>query len=143
MIIAGQVFPSDTSITKATVGSAVQLSASSVTTKISGAGATHWTDIPEGLEAVGSIVSSTVIVVVSDTLQPLASVIITVNISPSTNPVTVGFWSVVFVITAEPLLLQFQLTAKPPVSSKDILVASQQTGPLLVAIATVPILIVT
>jgi len=56
--------PSLTSLTKATVGAAVQLSASSVTTVISGAGTSpeHWTLTGAGLLAVGSTVSSTVIV---------------------------------------------------------------------------------
>ena len=74
MIISGQVFPSDTSPKKATVGLTVQLSASLVTTKISGAGATHWADIPEGLEAVGSIVSSMVMVWVTKIEFPQLSV---------------------------------------------------------------------
>src|SRR5688500_18280168 len=53
VIISGQVLPSDTSFTKATTGFAVQLSASSVTTVMSGAGSAHCTASGAGLLAVG------------------------------------------------------------------------------------------
>lgn len=67
MITSGQVKPSDTSLTKATTGAAVQLSASSVTTVMSAAGTSpmHWTLTAVGLEAVGLVSSSTVIVCVT------------------------------------------------------------------------------
>ena len=63
MIVSGQELLSDTSETQATVGLAVQLSASSVTTVTSGAGtsATHSTLMSGGLEAVGSVVSLMII----------------------------------------------------------------------------------
>ena len=59
--------PSDTSDTNNTSGTAVQLSASSVTTVISVAGTSniHSTLTATGLEAVGSVISFTVIVCVT------------------------------------------------------------------------------
>ncbi len=62
MITSGQLLLSDTSLTNATTGIAVQLSASSVTTEISDAGAEHCAVIAVGLLAVGFCVSSIVIV---------------------------------------------------------------------------------
>ena len=63
-MISGQVFPSDTSLTNATTGFTVQLSASSVTTVMSAAGTSpmHSTAITAGLDAVGLVLSSTVMV---------------------------------------------------------------------------------
>ena len=76
MITSGHVLPSLTSLTKATTGAAVQLSASSVTTVITEAGtsATHSTLTPAGLLAVGSVISSTVIVCVTRIWLPQSSV---------------------------------------------------------------------
>ena len=64
MITSGQVFPSDTSDTKATIGAAVQLSASSVTTSTSADGTSpiHSTFTAVGFDAVGNVMSLTVIV---------------------------------------------------------------------------------
>jgi hypothetical protein len=64
VIVSGQVLPSLTSLTKATTGFKVQLSASSVTTATFGAGteALHSTLIGAGLLAVGGVISSIVIV---------------------------------------------------------------------------------
>jgi hypothetical protein len=64
VITSGQVLPSDTSETKATTGFAVQLSASSVTalTSETGTSAVHSTFTAAGLEAVGGVTSSMVIV---------------------------------------------------------------------------------
>src|SRR5690606_36464915 len=62
VIISGQVFLSLTSPTCVTTGVAVQLPSSSVTTLTSGAGtsAAHATVTGAGLDAVGSISSSTI-----------------------------------------------------------------------------------
>src|SRR5512142_1418926 len=59
-MVNGQVNPSGTSLTKATVGTP-QLSASSVTTEISGAGTSvrQATAMVAGLEAVGGMLSLT------------------------------------------------------------------------------------
>jgi len=56
---SGQVLPSDTSDTNATIGAAVQLSASSVTTKIFVAGTSkiHSTLTATGFDAVGLVIS--------------------------------------------------------------------------------------
>ena len=64
MITSGQVFPSDTSLTNATTGLVVQLSASSVTTVISAAGTSpiHSTFTATGLLAVGLISSLMVMI---------------------------------------------------------------------------------
>ena len=61
MITSGQVWPSDSSFTKATTGTP-QLSASSVTTAILAAGTLpmHSTVTGSGLLAVGGVVSLTV-----------------------------------------------------------------------------------
>jgi len=62
-MVSGHGLPSDTCDTKATTGFAVQLSASSITTSGSGNGAgPPGTVVVAGLDAVGSVVSSTVIV---------------------------------------------------------------------------------
>ena len=62
MIVSGQFPPSVMSLTHATTGTE-QLSVSSVTTLISGAGAAPpATEISAGFDAVGGVVSSTVIV---------------------------------------------------------------------------------
>jgi hypothetical protein len=76
VIVSGQVRPSLTSLTHATVGAAVQLSASSVTTVISGAGtsAAHSTLIGAGLLAVGLVTSLIVIVWVTLIELPQSSV---------------------------------------------------------------------
>src|SRR4030042_1577193 len=68
--------PLFTSLTKATVGVASQLSASSVTTVISGAGtsAMHCTFMGAGLLAVGLVLSTAVIVCVTLMLLPQSSV---------------------------------------------------------------------
>src|SRR4030065_379262 len=68
--------PLFTSLTKATVGVASQLSASSVTTMISGAGpsAMHCTFTGAGLLAVGLVLSTAVIVCVTLMLLPQSSV---------------------------------------------------------------------
>ena len=65
-----------TSLTNATIGLTVQLSASSVTTVISAAGTSpiHSTVTGAGLEAVGLVVSSTVIVWVTVIVFPQSSV---------------------------------------------------------------------
>ena len=67
MIVSGQVLPSERSETCATTGTAVQLSASSMTTLISGVGTSkiHSTLIAVGFEAVGAVMSLTVIVCVT------------------------------------------------------------------------------
>jgi hypothetical protein len=68
--------PSLTSLTKATTGLTVQLSASSVTTVTSGAGtlAAHSTLIGNGLLAVGGVISFIVIVCVTFIELPQSSV---------------------------------------------------------------------
>ena len=73
---SGQLFPSETSETKATTGFTVQLSASSVTAVTSEAGtsAVHSTLTAAGLEAVGGVTSSTVIVWVTLIEFPQSSV---------------------------------------------------------------------
>ena len=75
-MISGQVAQLLTSLTNATVGVVVQLSASSVTTATSGSGtsAEHCTVIAAGLLAVGNVVSSTVIVCVTLIELPQLSV---------------------------------------------------------------------
>src|SRR5688572_10489924 len=74
-MVSGQVFPSDTSLTKTTTGT-LQLSASSVTTNGSEAGtsAIHSTVTEAGLDAVGFVVSSTIIVCVTLVTLPQSSV---------------------------------------------------------------------
>ena len=76
MIVSGQVPPSDTSDTNATTGLVVQLSVSSITTVGSAVGTSpiHPTVTGAGLEAVGSMVSSTVIVCVTFIVFPQSSV---------------------------------------------------------------------
>ena len=76
MITSGQVLPSDASDTNATTGNAVQLSAASVTTDISATGTspTHSTSIPPGFDAVGGVMSLTVIVWVTFIELPQSSV---------------------------------------------------------------------
>jgi hypothetical protein len=74
VITSGQVLPSDTSLTNATTGAAVQLSASSVTTVTSGAGAEHSTLIGAGLLAVGGVTSFIVMVCVTLIELPHSSV---------------------------------------------------------------------
>ena len=68
VMVSGQVFPSDTSPWWVTVGLAVQLSASSVTTVTSTAGTSpiHSTFTATGLEAVGLVMSLTVMVWVTN-----------------------------------------------------------------------------
>ena len=67
--------PSETSDTKATTGDTVQLSAASVTTLMSGAGAGAVPMlISEGFDAVGGVTSSTVIVWVTFIVLPQSSV---------------------------------------------------------------------
>ena len=69
------MFPSETSETKATNGLGLQLSASSITTAISGAGAGPFAKfMSTGFEAVGGVVSSIVMVCVAVATLPQASV---------------------------------------------------------------------
>ena len=75
MIVSGQFPPSLDSLTKATTGFNVQLSASSITIVGSGAGAgPAGMVVVVGLLAVGSVVSSTVIVCVTFIELPQLSV---------------------------------------------------------------------
>ena len=76
-------------------------------------------------------------------VQPLSSVIVTVNSSPSTKPVTEGFCAVASLNDALPSLLHDQLTASPPVSMRSKEVTSKQTGPLFEAEAVGSALTVT
>ena len=75
-MVSGQLNPSLASLTHATTGAAVQLSASSVTTVISGAGtsAAHSTLIGAGLLAVGSVTSLIVMAWVTLIELPQSSV---------------------------------------------------------------------
>ena len=59
----------------------------------------------------------------------------TVNFSPSTKPVTVGFLAVALLNTADPSVVHDQETASPPVSFNETLVTLEHTGPLLLAVA--------
>ena len=65
-MISGQVLPSETSETKATIGLTVQLSSTFVTNVISAAGTSsiHCTAMSAGASPVGAISSLTVIVCV-------------------------------------------------------------------------------
>ncbi len=76
MITSGQVLPSLTSLTKVTVGAAVQLSASSVTTVIvtNGTSPIHSTATGNGLLAVGAVISFTVMVWKTSVKLPQSSV---------------------------------------------------------------------
>ena len=81
MIVSEQGLISLTSLTNATTGFTVQLSASSSTTVISTAGADPpRTVVVAGFDAVGSVVSSTVIVCVTIALFPQASVYVHVRV---------------------------------------------------------------
>ena len=84
-MVSGQVFPSEISDTKNTVGIAVQLSAASVTTETSGAGTspTHSTVSPIGFEAVGGVISLTVMVWVTFIELPQSSVTLYVRVMVS------------------------------------------------------------
>ena len=62
-MVSGQLLLSELSETKATIGFKVQLSASSVTTVISGSGAGAMLILMSGgFEAVGGVISTTVII---------------------------------------------------------------------------------
>ena len=76
VMVSGQVFPSEASETNETIGIAVQLSAASVTTETSAAGTslTHSTVSPIGFEAVGGVISLTVMVWVTFIELPQSSV---------------------------------------------------------------------
>ena len=75
-MVSGHGLKSDTCDTKATTGATVQLSASSITTVTSGAGAgPPGTIVCAGLLAVGKVVSSTMMVWVTLVTFPQASVI--------------------------------------------------------------------
>ena len=75
-MISGQVLPSDTSETKATIGLTVQLSSTFVTNVISAAGTSsiHSTAISPGASAVGAMSSFTVMVCVMSVSFPQSSV---------------------------------------------------------------------
>ena len=85
VMVSGQVFPSDTSSTKETTGETVQLSAASVTTEISAAGTSliHSTVIPAGFEAVGGVISLTIMVWVTFIELPQSSVTLYVRVMVS------------------------------------------------------------
>ena len=75
VIVSGQTFPSLDSLTKATVGFTAQLSASSITTVGSGAGAGPYViDYVAGLLAVGAMLSLIENVYVQSVTLPAQSV---------------------------------------------------------------------
>ena len=77
-MVSGQVFPSEMSDTKSTVGIAVQLSAASVTTETSAVGTSpiHSTVTPAGFDAVGGVMSFMVIACITFVSFPQSSVIL-------------------------------------------------------------------
>ncbi len=82
VIISGQVFPSELSEINEIVGIVVQLSAASVTTEMSATGisSTHSTFTPAKFEAVGGVMSLTVIVCVTIISLPQSSATLYVRV---------------------------------------------------------------